>query len=311
MQLRGRLELSARAWPLDEVLVKAHEAACAARMPASKELTSRYLSLFGSLLHAVKYRPEISVALNMCGACLTFPTEDLYCCLERVLVYLARSRSLGTSFSANGETHMHAFADSNWATTRSLTGFVIFLAGAAIAHACRRQHCITMSSCEAELVALADLAIELLYIREVAAFIGYEHAGPVEVSTDNKGAYDLCHRFTSAANSRHVDRKLFKMRELRGAGVVTVKWIGTEFNPADLFTKILPRQPFEKHRRTVLNIAASDAIESQRAARDKHDPPSSAAECAFALGRFGRAMRGGKDYLADSGCSVSMPPVEP
>ena len=84
-------------------------------------------------------------------------------------------------------------------------------------------------------------------------FIGYVHEGPVEVSTDNKGAYDLCHRFTSAANSRHVDRKLFKMRELRGAGTVVVKHVPTEFNPADLFTKVLGRQEFEKHRRTVLN----------------------------------------------------------
>ena len=112
-----------------------------------------------------------------------------------------------------------------------------------------------MSSCEAELVALAGLAIELLYIVGLANFIGYEHEGPVSVSTDNKGAYDLCHRYTSAANSRHVDRKLFKMRELRGAGLVAVKHVATESNPADLFTKVLSRQTFELHRRTVLNAA--------------------------------------------------------
>ena len=45
------------------------------------------------------------------------------------------------------------------------------------------------------------------------------------------------------------------MRELRGAGVVTVRHIPTEENPADLFTKILSRQPFEKFRKHVLNAA--------------------------------------------------------
>ena len=74
------------------------------------------------------------------------------------------------------------------------------------------------------------------------------------VGTDNKGAYDLCHRFTSAQNSRHIDRKLFKMREMRGAGVVAVELIPTAINPADIFTKVLSRQTFEKHRKTVLNI---------------------------------------------------------
>ena len=57
--------------------------------------------------------------------------------------------------------------------------------------------------------------------------MGYRREGPIAAGTDNKGAYDLGHRFTSAQNSRHVDRKLFKMRELRGAGVVTVELVPT------------------------------------------------------------------------------------
>ena len=55
-------------------------------------------------------------------------------------------------------------------------------------------------------------------------------------------------------NSRHIDRKMFKMRELRGAGLVTVRHIPTETNASDIFTKILSRQPFEKHRKTALNL---------------------------------------------------------
>ena len=253
--------------PADDALVREYDAACSTRQPASKELSERYGSLFGSLMHAVKYRPEISAALGLLGSCLTFPTEGLYTCALRVLVYLGRTRLLGTSFSRHGVSKLHAFADSNWLTTRSTTGYVVFLAGGAITHASRRQHCISMSSCEAELIALADLAIELIYVKSLLEFIGYQHVGPVEVSTDNKGAYDLCHRFTSAQNSRHIDRKVFKMRELRGAGVVAVKHVPTELNPADLFTKILGRQTFEKHRKTVLNLPCGEGIEKTRQLR--------------------------------------------
>ena len=77
----------------------------------------------------------------------------------------------------------------------------------------------------------------------------------------SKAAYDLCHRFTTAQNSRHVDRK---MRELRGAGRVTVRHIPGETNPADLFTKVLSRQVFEKHRKTVLNLPGDTGIEHAR-----------------------------------------------
>ena len=273
--LTGDLDSYPSSWsytPADDTLVRAFEEATASRAPAPPAFVTKYGSLFGAILHAIKYRPEISIALNLCGSCLTFPTEKLYDCLVRVLVYLARTKHMGTTFTDVGETKgLHAYADSNWSVTRSTTGFVIFLGNGAIAHAARRQHCITMSSCEAELVALADLAIELLYIINLLHFIGYEHDGPVAVSTDNKGAYDLCHRFSSAANSRHIDRKLFKMRELRGAEVVTVSHVPTELNPADLFTKVLSRQEFEKHRRHVMNLAAADG--NERKAHERRSQP--------------------------------------
>ena len=223
--------------------------------------------MVGSLRHVVKYRPDISAAMDLLGCCLTFPTEELLKCAYHTLVYLARTRKLGVTYSKHAPNafKLSALADSNWRPnafklsalaprTRSTSGFCIFLAGASISSCCRRQGCIAMSSTEAELVALAECAIELICVRGVLTSLGYEVKGPVEVGTDNTGAYNLCHRFGAAQHSRHIDRKLYKMRELRGAGIVTVKYVPTDDNTADLFTKVLTRQPFEKHRRRVMNL---------------------------------------------------------
>ena len=243
--------------PADDMLVKEWEDATALRPKASEPLMKKYGSLYGALLHASKYRPEILASMGLLGSALTFPTERLYMCLVRVLVYLVRTKHLGIQYSAHVRDAytLRARADSNWSERRSTTGFVIFLAGAGFNSCSRRQHCITMSSCEAELVALAELAIELIHVDAMLEHVGYRREGPIAAGTDNKGAYDLCHRYTSAQNSRHVDRKLFKMREMRGAGIVTVELVPTALNPADLFTKILSRQVFEKHRKTVLNLS--------------------------------------------------------
>ena len=119
---------------------------------------------------------------------------------------------------------------------------------------CMSTCCNSFGRGEEELVALAACAIELIYIMSLLKFIGYECDEDVCVETDNKGAYDLCHRYTSAQHSRHIDRKLFKLREMRGAGMVTVKYLPTDDNTADLFTKVLGRQPFERHRKYVLNL---------------------------------------------------------
>ena len=55
------------------------------------------------------------------------------------------------------------------------------------------------------------------------------------------------------AGSRHFKRKTFKMRELRGEGVVKVIKVPTEDNEADIFTKPLDRATFERHRDNLMN----------------------------------------------------------
>ena len=82
--------------------------------------------------------------------------------------------------------------------------------------------------------------------------------------TDSKSAHDLCHRFTTAQNSKHIDRRMYKMRELRGAGLVNVCHISGDINPADLYTKILSRQVFEKHRKVVMNLPGDTGAEHAR-----------------------------------------------
>jgi len=66
---------------------------------------------------------------------------------------------------------------------------------------------------------------------------------------------------------RHIDRKLFKMRELRGLGVVTVAHVPTAENPADLFTKVLDKQPFDKHRKFVHNLSGDTGADYARRAK--------------------------------------------
>ena len=66
--------------PADDCLEKAYEEAIQTRTPAGKSLFTEYNSLVGSLRHAVKYRPEISAAMDLLGCCLTFPTAALLLC---------------------------------------------------------------------------------------------------------------------------------------------------------------------------------------------------------------------------------------
>ena len=180
---------------------------------------------------------------------------------------------MGVTYSSHAPhaNEIRAYADSDWGATRSTTGFCVILAGAKS----RKSKMVCLSSCEAELYALAELAIELIYLIHVCKFIGLAIEGAVNVYTDSKSAHDLCHRFTMAQNSKHIDRRMYKMRELRGSGLIDVHHISGDINPADLYTKILTRQPFEKHRKMVMNLPGDTGAEHahRRHATDRWPTP--------------------------------------
>ena len=76
--------------PAGAELERAYEEAIVKRAPADQKLFKEYNSLVGSLRHAVKYRPEISAAMDLLGCCLTFATAALLRCAYRVLRSLPR-----------------------------------------------------------------------------------------------------------------------------------------------------------------------------------------------------------------------------
>ena len=147
------------------------------------------------------------------------------------------------------------YSDSDWgSTTASTTGYIAMLCGAAIVWASRRQHSISMSSTEAEIIAASDAALEAVYLRALLAELGCRQAKPTVLHVDNKGAVELSKDLKSCNRSRHVERRYLKVRELVAAGEVEVKYIATEENPADMFTKsTLSAATFDKHSKFIMN----------------------------------------------------------
>ena len=132
-------------------------------------------------------------------------------------------------------------------------------------------------------MALAELAMEMVYIISVLRALGHQFASDeadaetsdpeahkrihqaieeifhdeVVAETDSQSARDLCLSKNIGNNSRHIDRKSFMMRELQRKGTITVKFIPTKDNSADMLTKAMDNQTFARHRAEVLNLDAA------------------------------------------------------
>ena len=84
--------------------------------------------------------------------------------------------------------------------------------------------------------------------------MGLPQDSPTPIAVDNSGAVELSRDLKSCHRSRHVDRRYFKVRELSYEGVVTVQKIDTKLNPADVLTKPLPQDAFDRHVKALMNM---------------------------------------------------------
>jgi len=130
---------------------------------------------------------------------------------------------------------------------RSVSGYSTFLCKAPVTMKSRMQGCVTLSVTEAELVSATQCAQDMLFIMRVLESVGLKVKKPMILEVDNKGAVDLAHNWNVSGRTRHDSIWQSFLRELEEEQVLTLKWIATEENSADVFTKNLAGPLFEKH----------------------------------------------------------------
>ena len=194
---------------------------------------------------------------------------------DRCLVYLAQHPERGPSFHpAASAQPMWACVDSDWSTSYSTSGWAIVHCGAAIAYGSKRQHCIALSSTEAEIYAASQAGAEIVYHRGLLREMGADVSMPTKLYVDNRGAIELSKDARSCQRSRHIERRYLKIREWVAQGEIVVEYIDTKLNPADALTKPLAADVFQRHVDVLMGVSplpvlpATDASASQyRASR--------------------------------------------
>ena len=252
------LELYRHELPAERTLMELYATALKAKeggMDVDPKLMKRYMSTVGALLYvAPSCRPEVSHCVGILSRALTFPTSELLEYAKRVIAWLAHHPDYGMQYDGNA-TNAHvltAYSDSDWSVRPSTTGWCMLFGGAAVSWRSTRQHSISMSSTEAEIIAASDAALEIIYIRGLLAEMGFRQEKPTVLYVDNSGAVELSRDLKSCQRSRHVERRYLKIRELVAAGEIEVRSIDTKDNHADLYTKsTLDKATFTRHAKAV------------------------------------------------------------
>ena len=222
----------------------------------SKTDTSKFRSLTGTLLFAYNScRPDIAFAVHLLARAMSKPSERDFVAAKRVLSYLLGTARHGLVFYTSkkiaelGLRHNEADSDASYAsclkTRKSVSGYAMFIAGGLSSYGTHLQGIVSQSSCEAELVAAAECSKEVLFIKDVVEEIfGSASTSKFTLRIDNQGTIDLIKNAIHHRRTKHIDIRYFAIRDAVAKGAFQIRWVPTDENVADGFTKALPAPKF-------------------------------------------------------------------
>ncbi len=202
-----------------------------------------YRKLIGMLLYvSVNSRPNMSASVSILSQKMSCPTKLDLNEVNRIIRYLKETAELKLKVSnVQNDLVLEAYSDANWAEDRndrkSNSGYMCLLGGT-ISWSCRKQNCVSLSSTEAEYIALAETCQEVVWLRNLCGDFNIECAATT-VNVDNQSCMKMCENKKFSNRTKHVDTKYHFTADLKMKGVVDLKYCPTEKNVADMLTKPL------------------------------------------------------------------------
>lgn len=215
--------------------------------------TKPYRQLLGALWYAATISvPEITFPLSLCAQYAANPGEAHWRALKQIARYVVTTRDLWLTFGGPGDGFC-GYADADWGSQphrKSYSGYA-FLAGCgAITWSTKKQSIVALSSTESEYITLTHASRELIWLRNLWAELTAEQPKePTVLHDDNQGAIALTRTGAYHARTKHIDIRYHFIRDVVARGDAKIKYCPTEDMVADIFTKALPRQQFEKLRK--------------------------------------------------------------
>jgi hypothetical protein len=218
------------------------------------ELVRPFQERIGCLMYATtSTRPDIAFPVHRLCQCLQKPTPQVVQEADRVLAYLLRHAGVGLTYSSK-QSRLSGFADASWEARNSTSGWVVDWNGCALTWGSKKQKCIALSTCEAEIIALSEATKDVVYLRKFLAGIGAAQDGPSTLATDSKSARDVAYNPEHHDRMKHVLRRHFFVRDMVEEFEIVVPYVPTDDNLADFFTKPFKSVPkFFDMRALIMN----------------------------------------------------------
>ena len=211
-----------------------------------------YSRILGSLMYVMNCtRPDIAYSVSKLSRYTSNPGKDHWTAILRVLGYLKYTQNYGLHYTRYPAVP-EGYCDANWISdtkdSKSTSGYVFTLGGAAISWKSSKQTCIARSTMESEFIALDKAGEEAEWLRNFLEDIpNWSKPVPaVSIHCDSQSAIGRAQSSMYNGKSRHIRRRHNTVRQLLSNGVISIDYVRSKDNIADPLTKGLNREQVER-----------------------------------------------------------------
>jgi hypothetical protein len=212
-----------------------------------------FKQIVGSLMYLTATRPDIMFSVSLISRYMSKPTELHLQAAKRILRYLKGTVSYGIFYKKGGEEELLAFTDSDYAgdeeDSKSTSGYVFLLSSGAVSWMSKKQPIVALSTTEAEFVAAAASACQAVWMRRVLRNLSHDQEGSTSIMCDNSSTIKLSKNPVMHGRSKHIRVRFHFLRDLAKDGEVELVYCPTQEQVADLMTKALKLEAFQKLRK--------------------------------------------------------------
>lgn len=209
-----------------------------------------YRSLLGCLSFlANRTRPDISYSVNIFSQFQSNPGMTHWSGLLKLLGYIKCTKNLKLKLSCKNP-HLITYSDADFASNRddrtSLGGQLVMLDNSPITWRTSKQKSVCLSTMESEFVSMTDAVKELVWFDRVLkecihTQIILDHKLKPLLFVDNQATIEFVKSPIENHRTKHIDVRLFFIRELFYDDTFTLKYVKTTENLADALTKPLTK----------------------------------------------------------------------
>ena len=206
-------------------------------------------------------RPDIANAVRAVARQAHDPAERHWRAVRKIITYLNKMKDLGLVFVKDGDRKLSVYVDADYANKdndrRSVSGVAATVGGTVVnASSSTTQHCVTISTSEAEYVAMAQGAKTALFTKAVLDFLQPELANEtIYLFEDNQGAIAIAENPISGGRTKHIDVRYHFTGELVERKVLNIQYTESTNQHADILTKTLGLEAFAGHRSFLMNLS--------------------------------------------------------